>query len=347
MGLLLMPRLPHDLAALGPDPLTLLPFIFFQIAVSELLGEPLLPRLSLVLLAVLIAADVLYTAHEVGSAFRIAAISLAVGFQCIDTAMQLSLHGRERKPNRFCVLLLWGFGGYNLLRAVLVGSGLARRWHIDGSLFAMSILLYLAVGLGLAFGFFWMTNARLERQLEELAGTDPLTRVYNRRAFLRACDKEVRAALRRAKPFSILMADLDHFKRINDRFGHEAGDQTLIAVVEQMQDSIRGIDVLGRWGGEEFVVLLPNANEEAARTVAERMRVNVERAELPVAQEGHGPSEAPRITVSIGAATFQPHDDLHALLRRADECLYQAKDAGRNRVLLASQRHDLSLTGAA
>ena len=131
------------------------------------------------------------------------------------------------------------------------------------------------------------------------------------------------------------MVDLDHFKQINDRFGHTGGDLALCAVVEQMQDSIRGIDVLGRWGGEEFVALLPGAAQGDALVVAQRIRRNVERIDLARSYEepfGHAPEV--RLTVSLGLASYGgTADSIEAMLQRADEALYQAKRAGRNRVL--------------
>jgi diguanylate cyclase (GGDEF)-like protein len=131
------------------------------------------------------------------------------------------------------------------------------------------------------------------------------------------------------------MVDLDHFKQINDCFGHQAGDLALCAVVEKMQDSVRGIDVLGRWGGEEFAVLLPGAAADAALLVAQRVRRNIERILLP----GTGIRNGERVqmisvTASVGIATFRGVDDnVHTMMERADMALYQAKAAGRNCVL--------------
>ncbi len=332
-GLLIAPAMPQAMHSLVPDLLVFLPFVLFQVAVSELLGDPLLPRLGIWLLSAIAALDALYIGHAVHGMTRVSAISLAVAVQCFATARQLQRNRRERKAVMFCATMLFGFSGFNAIQSMLFASGLFRHWRIGHQLLAVSGTLYIAVGLGLAFSFFWMTNAWLSTHLEEMAATDPLTRIFNRRTFMRACEKEMRASLRRNRPFSILMADLDHFKNINDRFGHEVGDAVLIAVVEQMQHSIRGVDVLGRWGGEEFVVLLPHANEEAAWMVAERVRSSVARTKWPFAHLRDFGGEVPQITVSIGAATFDRVEDLASLLRRADEYLYAAKDRGRNRVL--------------
>jgi len=142
-----------------------------------------------------------------------------------------------------------------------------------------------------------------------------------------------------------LMIDIDHFKKINDDYGHVAGDTALCTAVERMQASIRGIDVLARWGGEEFAAVLPNANQEAAMIVAERLRGNVERILMSARRIGEEQkSPGLRLTVSVGIATYSgPVDTVDAMLRRADANLYQAKAMGRNRVLA---EHELKLIRA-
>ena len=201
----------------------------------------------------------------------------------------------------------------------------------------LTVLVYVVAGLGIAFGFFWMTTSELSLEIEQVANVDPLTRIYNRRVFREWCEREMARSRRSGTPFSLLMIDLDHFKEINDRFGHQGGDELLCAVVERMQDSVRGIDVLGRWGGEEFVAVLPGASAEAAMLVAGRVRLNVEKIRLPPSSKGAGEvSEVMRMTVSLGVTTYRGMaDDLGAMFRRADRALYRAKKAGRNRVVAA------------
>ena len=125
---------------------------------------------------------------------------------------------------------------------------------------------FVAVTLGLGFGVFWMSTTALTNGLEQMASTDPLTRTFNRRVFLRWCERERERNSEKGAPFSVLMIDFDHFKSINDTYGHHTGDEVLVSAVEHMQNAIRGIDVLGRWGGEEFAVLLPGATADAAVT---------------------------------------------------------------------------------
>ncbi len=131
--------------------------------------------------------------------------------------------------------------------------------------------------------------------------------------------------------------DFDHFKRVNDSFGHHVGDEVLCAAVERIQDSVRGIDVLCRWGGEEFAVLLPAALPEATRIVAERVRQNIRLINGSFPRLSKQVTRDFQLTVSIGAATFSSEsDEVEAMLQRADTALYQAKEAGRDRVVFAS-----------
>ena len=338
--LLALDKIPPVLELFGGDLCALFSFVLVHVAVMDLMGQrQFLNPASFVLLAVMALTDSLRLNGFVSGAVRLEVISLTVAVQCAMSARALSRLARqaERGPATFSSLILVGFSVFNMLRAGVAGLGLAERPHWQGLVYADSYALYIAIALGLAFGFFWMSTAQLSVQLEHMAGTDPLTRVYNRRTFLRACEQELAIAQRKNRPFSILMVDLDHFKSINDRYGHAVGDAALIAAVHSMQDSIRGSDVLARWGGEEFTALLPNANLEAAHVVAERLRANVERVRLPVSGLADGEMVI-RMTASIGLATCDLNESIHDVVNRADQNLYLAKDFGRNRVLSESQQ---------
>ncbi len=168
----------------------------------------------------------------------------------------------------------------------------------------------------------------LERELEHQARTDFLTGIPNRRHFLELAEIELARAHRYRRPFSLLMLDLDMFKDINDRYGHRVGDVTLQKIVEVCRQTLRGVDIVGRLGGEEFGIILPETDTERARQVAERVRQAVAATPIPLVQGG-----AVFITTSVGVATFSASDgNVDAVLTRADQALYNAKRAGRNRV---------------
>lgn len=173
----------------------------------------------------------------------------------------------------------------------------------------------------------------LHAELMRHAVTDELTGVSNRRHVIEFGRREFERHRRLDAPLSIVMLDVDHFKRVNDRFGHAAGDEVLRLVARTCGEGVRAIDAFGRWGGEEFCIVLPGARAETARRIAERIRETVE--ELPFGDILAGGS----VTVSLGLAEVGPlHRSLDDLLSDADQALYAAKRAGRNRVLLAPER---------
>lgn len=168
---------------------------------------------------------------------------------------------------------------------------------------------------------------RLEAQLRVLASTDPLTGAYNRRSFNEMSHKAISTCFRQQQAFSILLLDLDFFKRINDNYGHTAGDEVLIATVKAINSCIREADILGRYGGEEFVIALPNANNDKAKEVANRIRLHIENMQLNTL------GQIIKITASIGIVTTSDNNKLEKLINQADNYLYYAKNNGRNLVV--------------
>lgn len=171
---------------------------------------------------------------------------------------------------------------------------------------------------------------RVDEELQRLATTDPLTSLFNRRRLLEALESEIKRRQRSPQPLSVLMLDIDHFKQINDRYGHHAGDTALRQLAAHCSSLLRELDAFGRLGGEEFAIILPGSTLENARIMAERLRSHVEAMRI-----GCGEGCEFGMTVSIGAATATEEDmEQTELLRRADRALYQAKEEGRNRVCL-------------
>lgn len=164
------------------------------------------------------------------------------------------------------------------------------------------------------------------RDSAEMAFVDPLTRLGNRRILEARLQEFAGAARRGGRPFTILAADLDHFKRINDRFGHPTGDEVLRQFADRLSTSIRSNDVACRYGGEEFIVLLDGIDEEAAFVAAERLRISTQESPFRVG------GMRLDVTVSIGLAEWTSNDDGHSVLARADRALYEAKRAGRDTV---------------
>jgi two-component system cell cycle response regulator len=167
------------------------------------------------------------------------------------------------------------------------------------------------------------------RRLEALIFEDPLTGLANRRFILTQLGSFVSGTRRHGRPLSIAVVDIDHFKAINDRHGHQAGDAVLVAVTGALRGHVRAEDHLGRLGGEEFLAVLPDTDAASAVAAAERMR-----AEVDATWVEHDGVPL-RVTVSLGVATWEPEEATDLLLRRADDALYAAKAAGRDRVVSA------------
>ncbi len=233
------------------------------------------------------------------------------------------------------------YGGYLLM---VIGLYLNRSPHFE---VRAELLIMVAYGLSLLMvarlgsliadlrRHLRERNRELEatmRELTELATLDPLTRLPNRRFLMEQLEKESARMARRGAEQAALcvcMLDIDHFKRFNDTYGHQVGDAVLCAVASSLQGALRQSDVVGRFGGEEFLLLFTECSADCALKVAERVRRAVATVRVPELG-AHGP-----VTVSMGIALHRPGDDMDDSLRRSDEALYQAKAQGRNRVVLA------------
>lgn len=169
-------------------------------------------------------------------------------------------------------------------------------------------------------------NAHLFADARRLATIDELTGVWNRRSFFENARREFQRSQRALRPLAILMFDVDHFKAVNDTYGHAAGDQVLRGLAERCRSQLRVIDIVGRYGGEEFAVALPETNIEAAEHIADRLRISVENTAFVTAQGSIS------LTISVGVAVYDPDDQttLDAVIDRADRALYLAKRSGRN-----------------
>jgi diguanylate cyclase (GGDEF)-like protein len=167
---------------------------------------------------------------------------------------------------------------------------------------------------------------RYQRKIEMQATLDSLTGLPNRRGFDLVALKAMQDAQRDRKPLAALLLDLDHFKSLNDNHGHLAGDEVLTGFANDLRSCLRQSDIICRWGGEEFIILLKDTNSDTAHTVAEKIRLLAE-------QHHYSFSGTPlQVTVSLGLTEWLSSDTLHSLIARADRALYRAKQAGRNQV---------------
>ena len=250
--------------------------------------------LTFTLLMLLLGVVALYAGNRAAYYFLVASVVATVG-------------------GTITALTVWGIIPYHLLgyRAVDIGTVIE------------SILLALA----LADQF--RRNQRQRLKAEQIARLDPLTGLNNRRAFSEHADSYWQSALRYQRPISVAILDLDEFKLINDQFGHKVGDQALESTAAALTESIRAGDVLARWGGEEFIILMPETSLDEAFIVAERLRISLHQIHLQ--EKG----DDIRLSASIGVATRLAHmENLEQLIYKADQCLFEAKAGGRNCVVV-------------
>jgi len=259
------------------------------------------------------------------------------------------------------VLLMAGVPLRKLARALPQGLAL-RRWRLLAGLNGLFVVGYVSyatlfwgrhadagslivpVIFFLGACFVWLTcslalHTALDLQrvpmLERESLTDPGTGLYNRRYLDRRLEEEFARARRHALPLSLLVVDIDHFKRINDGYGHQAGDLVLAELARAILEMVRVADVAARYGGEEFVVIAPGTPAPMGAALAERLRRAIESREILVPGEGGARQRIP-VTASIGVAALASGlDDARSLLAEADKALYRAKAQGRNRVVAA------------
>jgi len=175
----------------------------------------------------------------------------------------------------------------------------------------------------LAFSYEYIRELQAN-QLKKVAAIDKLTKAYNRSKIAEVLEHEIEMARRYKIDLSLIMFDLDHFKEINDSYGHQVGDSVLEKVADIIRATIRKTDYFGRWGGEEFVMLLPQTNLEGAKILAKRTAGSIENCKF----DGVG-----KVTASFGLTEFRPGDDIDKLIKRVDDALYKAKNSGRNLIV--------------
>jgi diguanylate cyclase (GGDEF)-like protein len=215
-----------------------------------------------------------------------------------------------------------GAGGVLAVWAMIALAGFPVPLWGEAMAYMAGYLLLIVNG----FGFILMSKQRDDARMERLATTDDLTGLLNRRAFFARAEAARLLALRQRQPITLLMLDIDHFKQLNDRFGHATGDEALLKFATSCSDALREHDILGRLGGEEFALALPGTDLDGALHAAERLRQAVPAIRLLTCGNSY------TMTVSIGVVLIDLQEDLPGALARADHALYDAKRNGRNRV---------------
>lgn len=331
-GLALRGVVPDLISVILANALILAAFLFVLRSVGQGRGPaPSGFGWSVVAVSVLLLAYFTYMQPDTRIRIVIASVAMAILVVRPVVALIAAVPGVSRRARIFTAACLAGIGCVMLLRAVLT-----TQWGSHADLLApdmiqfASNLLFAVFTVLASLGVVWIEIEQLRADLARLAMIDPLTAILNRRAFMLEYERELSRCKREQIGLALAIFDLDHFKDVNDNYGHLVGDQVLRHVANTLRASLRGHDVLGRYGGEEFALLMPGADTAAAMAGTERARLAV----------GERPVEAGRlsipITVSAGVAVYGLNGlDWETLLRSADAALYEAKRGGRNRVVAA------------
>ncbi len=286
--------------------------------------------------ALVMAASAVATLVAAHGAWRVGVVSASLAILCLSTAWDMQAHTRQRLELRWGTVLAVPMLAAGLvfviraLTAALSPDTLLATLSASQSFNAVTAIVYQIVALAFQLALVALVVAQFVSELQNASRQDGLTGLLTRRAFDEALDAEVQRSRRMGEPFSVLMIDVDRFKDINDRNGHAAGDRALQHLGTLLAAHMRDIDRVGRYGGEEFVVLLPATTLPDAVVTAERLRQKVQ--SLPPRWQ----DRALALTVSIGVSQWRAQsDDIASLLARADAALYRAKQAGRNCVMEA------------
>ena len=270
---------------------------------------------------------------------RVSFVGLVIGLQAV-WALLAALSHRHATVGRGQWLLVAGL----LLEAVVLGvrALVAISTHSEATnilqssaLQTLTFLATFSVVLVSSVGFVFMSRDRADENNRVLAALDPLTGVANRRSLIAALDRDVARAQRMREPMALMMVDIDHFKDVNDQYGHPAGDRVLCSVVNVLRQRVRAQDLVGRYGGEEFMVLLPDTGLVGAQQLARALCKAVEESRCP-ADGVPGPGIAVTVSIGVFGGRLESGDSWDMLIAAADRALYQAKNNGRNRVEVAT-----------
>jgi diguanylate cyclase (GGDEF)-like protein len=305
--------------------------------------KPIAMRHAAAAVAMLLLLMVVFTVVEPRAGVRFALGGSFAGGCFLLTARTLANGGFRAVPARYLLAGVMAIhGGWVLVRPALFGLAVHTQEGLVARLSEFVLLESTLAVVLIGFGVLMLTNEYVTTELRHLAEVDPLTSVFNRRAFLTLLDKALSHAQRTESPLPVLVVDLDYFKRINDTWGHQVGDDALRHFVSLTSRCLRNEDIMGRLGGEEFAIFLPGAHTGGAVALAERLCALVEAD--PLVDGGRQIA----LTVSIGIALADLGDAAQMALQRADAAMYLAKERGRNRVeLLPTAATDASGTTAA
>ena len=301
----------------------------FQIAFSHFLGQTYSKRIILGFTLATLAILIYFTLYSYNTTARIVGVSFFVG-----TSIFMATHKlwKARKaPYRFSIwLTIIPLSIYGLFLYIRIFGTIANppeNTFSNTPLQTVTFLLLFIISFLWTLGFILMVSQRLQNDLWELANTDTLTRIPNRHATQNFLEKEFARIKRKGGEFSVLLIDIDNFKQLNDSYGHAVGDQALIRTAKMFATAVRKQDIAGRWGGEEFLLILPVTPVKDAESLAERLRNNMSTIKI----DDIGTSV--HLTISVGVGSSKGCNSIDEILKKADDALYMAKET-KNTVVM-------------
>lgn len=320
------------IAIVGGNTLVAGGYLLVWLGARRLAERPVRPWMVPPPLAVAAVGMVAFLGDD-GTALRVAVMSLLTAALTLLSAWEFARLARRRSLVATLLAGLFVAHGvfYGARAAIALGAAWEPAAYPLGFLGVPTFIEGFVWMILTGFGLIVLTSEVLQAELARQATRDPLTDLFNRRAFTEAAERELARARRHGRMPAFLLVDLDHFKRLNDTHGHDAGDRLLRAFAVSAATDLRRCDVLARFGGEEFVLMLPETDDAGAVRAAERIRIGTEMLAV-TATAGEATA-----TVSVGVAVADAarDDALEEVLRRADRALYAAKAAGRNRIVVA------------
>ena len=306
-------------------------FVLFHIGCRRFFGQATAWQVFLPAWALLMLALGWFSWADPSYPIRAALVTTAIAGVHCATLWFLWRHGNHNFPVRMVQVTVAAHLAVLLFRLQsLFQADAVPDLMIASAVETYYLGAYVLAVLLLSIGAVLMATDRVRTELEHMATHDGLTGTLNRRAILDRCEEEHERSLRYGQPFALMMVDLDHFKAVNDTHGHAAGDRVLRALSHMLQQRLRKTDLVGRYGGEEFAVVLPGATAEAAQRILDDIRQSFR--ELDFVFGG----ATIRCTFSAGVADFPAHREVERLVPAADEALYAAKREGRDRVKTSS-----------
>lgn len=333
LGLGLRDQIPFWLSAVVGNWLIVAAIVLGMRALRVFVGSAPRDLLSWILLAALLLLLLYFAEVRPSNIGRTITLSAALGIVALRAALLLRRRAPAecRRSSRVTEYVFWGVAAVTGLRIIATLVFPPPASLAPGALNASVFLFYSGFIIVATLSVMWMEIERLQADLVHSAHFDSLTGVYNRGTFLAEFEREVSRATRGGVPFSLAIFDLDRFKLLNDRYGHPTGDLVLKAFADVLRLGIRKHDTVGRYGGEEFALLMPETGKDTGMRVVERVRRELE------ARGVSADGQRIEVTVSGGVATYGVDGhDWDSLLSAADTALYEAKEAGRNRIAAAS-----------